>query len=68
MRISRKLNNCINFDHERAFGIACNNDESSFDEFILNFFKIHHRNLQDLAVEILNVKLDISTGTTDYCC
>ena len=58
----RKLNNCINFIHKRAFGFAYNNYESSFDELIPkdNSLKIHHGNIQKLAVEIFKVKLGIA--------
>ena len=54
---SRKLNNRINYIHERALRLVYKDYTSSFDELLLkdNSFGIHHRNLQKLAIE--NCKL-----------
>ena len=59
---SRKLNNRINHIHERALRLVYKDYTSSFDELLLkdNSFRIHHRNLQKLAIEIFKVKLGIA--------
>ena len=51
---SRTLNIKINKIHERALRIVFNDNNSSFDALIqkAGTVKIHHRNLQILAVEI----------------
>ena len=58
---SRKLNNRINYIHERALRVVCKDYTSSFDELLLrdNSFRIHHRNLQKLAIEIIKFKLGL---------
>ena len=52
---SQTLNTKINKIHERALRIVFNDNNSSFDALIqkAGTVKIHHRNLQILAVEIL---------------
>ena len=59
---SRKLNNRINHIHERALRLVYRDYTSSFDELLPkdNSFRIHHRNLQKLAIEIFKVKLGIA--------
>ena len=59
---SRKLNNRINRIHERAIGLVYKDYTSSFDELLFkdNSFRIHHRHLQKLAIEIFKVKLAIA--------
>ena len=59
---SRKLNNRINHIHERALRLVYKDYTTSFDELLLkdNYFRIHHRNLQKLAIEIFYVKLGLS--------
>lgn len=56
--------NCI---HKRSFIIVYSNYENSFDQLLLkdNSFKIHHHNLQKLAVEIFMVNLDIIPALMD---
>ena len=56
---SRKLNNRINQIPERALRLVYKDYTSTFDELLLkdNSFRIHHRNLQKLAIEIFKVKL-----------
>ena len=59
---SRKLNNRINNIHERARRLVYKDYTSSFDDLIAtdNSFKIHQRNLQELAIEIFKVKKGIA--------
>ena len=56
------LNNPINHIHERALRLVYKDYTSCFDELLLkdNSFRIHHRNLQKLAIEIFKVKLGIA--------
>ena len=57
----RKLNNWINHIHERTIRLVYKDYTSSFDELLFkdDCFRIHHRNLQKLAMEIFKVKLGI---------
>ena len=59
---SRKLNNRINEIHERALRLVYKDYISFFDDLLAkeNSFKIHHRNLQKLAIEIFKVKKGIA--------
>ena len=59
---SRKLSNRINRIHERAIRLVYKDYTGSFDELLFkdNSFRIHHRNLQKLAIEIFKVKLGIA--------
>ena len=59
---SRKLNNRINHIHERALRLVYKDYTSSFDDLLLknNSFRIHHRNLQKLTIEIFKVKLGLA--------
>ena len=59
---SRTLNNRINRLHERALRLAYKDRKSSFEQ-LLNLdksFTIHHRNLQNLAIEMYKVKNNLS--------
>ena len=60
---SRKLNNRINHIHERALRLVYKDYTRTFDELLLkdNSFRIHHRNLQKLAIEIFKVKLGLAS-------
>ena len=60
---SRKLNNRINHIHERALRLVYKDYTRTFDELLLkdNSFRIHHRNLQKLAIELLKVKLGLAS-------
>ena len=59
---SRNLNNRINHIHERALRLLYKDYTSTSDELLLkdNSFRIHHRNLQKLAIEIFKVKLGLT--------
>ena len=55
---SRQLNNKINKLHERALRLVYKNPNISFQE-LLNFdnsFCIHHRNIQNLTIEMYKAK------------
>ena len=57
MFCSRKLNNRINFIHERALRLVYDDYENSF-EYLLkqdNSVSIHHRNIQIVAIEMYKV-------------
>ena len=56
---NRGLNNAMNKIHERTLRLVYSNTSSTYDELLEKdkSFKIHHRNLQKLAVEILRLKL-----------
>ena len=59
---SRGLNNKINHIHDRALRIVYNDYSSRFED-LLNKDKsvtIHQRNLQQLAIEIFKVKIEIA--------
>ena len=59
---SRKLNHRINSLHERALRIVYKDDNSSFDELLIqnNSFTIHERNIQFLAIELYKVSYGLS--------
>ena len=59
---SRKLNSRINHIHERALRLVYKDYTNSFDELLPkdNSFRIHHRNLQKLTLEIFKVKLGLA--------
>ena len=59
---SRKLNNNINYVHERSLRIVCKDKKATYDEFLQkdNSPGIHHGNLQFLATTIFKVKNDLA--------
>ena len=59
---SRKLNNRMNHINERALGLVHKDYTNSFHELLLkdNSYRIHHGNLQKLAIEIFKVKLGLA--------
>ena len=59
---SRKTNSKINNIHERTLRIVYKDSISSFEELLKKdkSFCIHHRNIQSLIIELLNVKNNLS--------
>ena len=51
----------MNNTHERVLRLVCKDYSSCFDDLLVkdNFFKIQHRNLQELAHEIFKVKINM---------
>ena len=64
MRHIRSLNTKINRIHERALRIVYNDNCSSFDVLLqkCNSVTIHHRNIQNLAIEIYKALHDLSSS------
>ena len=62
MFCSRKMNQRINHIHERALRIVYNDYTASFEDLLLKDKSvcIHHRNIQNLAIEMYKVKNGIS--------
>ena len=58
----RRANSKINHIHERALHIVYKNNVLSFEELLEldKLFKIHHRNIQSLAIELFKVKNNLS--------
>ena len=58
----RRENHKMNSLHERALRIVYKDDISSFDELLTKdkSFRIHHRNIQSLAIELYKAKHEIS--------
>ena len=59
---SRRANSKINHIHERALHVAYKSNASSFEEFLEldKSFKIHHRNIRSLAIELFKIKYHLS--------
>ena len=57
MFCSRKINNRINYIHERALRLVYNDYNSSFDDLLQNDNSvcIHHQNIQKVAIEMFKV-------------
>ena len=57
-----KLNNNINFIHEKALIIIYQDHNSTFEELLVKdgYFKTHDRNLQRLLIEILKIKMELA--------
>ena len=62
MFCSRKLNHRVSNIYERVLRLVCKDYSSCFDDLLVkdNFFRIQHRNLQELALEIFKVKINIA--------
>ena len=58
---SRKLNNRINKIHERALRLVYNDNFSTFEELLIksNSVSVHHKNIQNLAIELYKTKNNI---------
>ena len=61
MLCSRKMNNIINYIHERALRLVYEDYKTSFEESLSkdNSVSIHHRNIQNVAIEMFKVKNDL---------
>ena len=61
MFCSRKMNNKINYIHERALRLVYDDYTTSFEELLSKdkSVSIHHRNIQKVAVEMFKVKHDL---------
>ena len=61
MKRTRKLNYRINNVHKTTLRILYKDYISSFDDLLVkdNSFRIHHTNLQKLAVKIFKVKINV---------
>ena len=62
MLLGRRANSKINHIHETALRIVYKNNVFSFEE-LLEFdksFKIHHRNIQSLSIELFKIKNNLS--------
>ena len=59
---SRKVNSKINHLQERSLRIVYNDYKTSFEDLLKkdNSFKIHHKNIQSLALELFKVKKGIA--------
>ena len=59
---SRKVNSNINHLRERFLGIVNNDYIISFEDLLKknNSFKIHHKNIQSLAIELFKVEKGIA--------
>ena len=62
MFYGRKVNNKINYIHERALRIVYKDNESSFENLLKkdNSVCIHHKNIQSLAIELFKVENNLS--------
>ena len=58
----RRANSKINHIHERALHIVYKNNVLSFEELLEldKSFKMHHRNIQSLAIELFKIKNNLS--------
>ena len=66
--VDRTLNSKINAMHFRALKIVCRDNESTFVELLKrdNSVRVHHRNIQFLAIEMFKVKLGIALSFMNY--
>ena len=60
----RRANSKINHIHDRALRIVYKNNVLSFEELLElhKSFKIHHRNIQSLAIELFKIKNNLSVA------
>ena len=62
MFLGRRANSRINHIHRTALRVVYKNNVFSFEE-LLKFnksFKIHHRNIQSLSIELFTIKNNLS--------
>ena len=66
---SRTLNNRINNIHERALRLTYKDNQTSFKELLEkdHAVTVHHKNLQDLVIEIFKVKNDLAPRRYEGC-
>ena len=59
---SKKLNSKINHLQERSLRIVYNDCITSFKDLLKkdNYFKIHHKNFQSLAIELFKIEQEIA--------
>ena len=59
---SRKVNSKISHLQERSMTIVYNDYITSFEDLVKkdNSFKIHHKNIQSLAIELFKIKKGIA--------
>ena len=64
----RRANSKISHIHERALRIVYKNNVLSFEELLEldKSFKIHHRNIQSLAIELFKIKNNLSVTIMNY--
>ena len=60
----RQINDKINKLYERALRIVCNDTITSFEELLVKdkTFRIHHQNIQSLAIEMYKVVDNLPGG------
>ena len=63
MFFGRKLNNHINYLHERALRIVYNDNQSCFENLLRKdrSVSIHHKIIRSFAIEIYKIKNNMST-------
>ena len=61
----RKANSKINHIHERALRTVYKNNVLSFEKLLEldKSFKIHHRNIQSLTIQLFKIKNNLSVTT-----
>ena len=68
MYVPGRTNSKINPNHQRALRIVYKNNVLSFEELLEldKSFKIHHRNIQSLAIELFKIKNNLSVTIMNY--
>ena len=70
MFCGRKSKNRINHLHERALGIVCNENQSSFENLLRKdrSVSIYHRNICSFAIKRYKIKNNMSTPIMSELC